>query len=117
MCNRMVDTLIRQDKHRVLRFAPLQGETARQRIPKLAANLNTIVAERNGEFAEKTTAILWALEALGGFIAIQAKVTYWVPKAFRDWAYDLTAPRRYRILGKRETCRMPSPEERAQFLP
>jgi len=34
----------------------------------------------------------------------------------RDFFYDLIAKNRYALFGKRETCRLPTPEERALFV-
>ena len=39
-----------------------------------------------------------------------------IPPFLRDSAYDLLARNRYRWFGKREACRMPTPELRARFL-
>ena len=39
------------------------------------------------------------------------------PAPFRDAVYRLIAATRYLILGKRDTCRLPTPAERARFLP
>src|SRR2546430_17318441 len=36
MCNRFVDLVLRADRRDVFRFAPLQGETARELLPPLA---------------------------------------------------------------------------------
>ena len=39
-----------------------------------------------------------------------------VPRPVRDCAYGVVARNRYRWFGQRETCRLPTPEERARFL-
>ena len=39
-----------------------------------------------------------------------------VPPRVRDAVYRYVAENRYRWFGKRETCRLPTPEERARFL-
>lgn len=39
-----------------------------------------------------------------------------VPRPLRDAAYDLLARNRIRWFGRREACRMPTPELRARFL-
>src|SRR5207247_9951781 len=38
MCNRFVDLILRADRREVFRFAPLQGETARELLPPLAGD-------------------------------------------------------------------------------
>lgn len=39
-----------------------------------------------------------------------------VPKARRDAGYDWIARNRYRLMGKRRECMIPSPEVRAGFI-
>ena len=38
------------------------------------------------------------------------------PRFFRDAVYDFVVRNRYEWFGKRESCRLPSPEERSRFL-
>jgi len=39
-----------------------------------------------------------------------------VPRPIRDAVYDWVARHRYGWFGKHDTCRLPTPEERAVFL-
>ena len=39
-----------------------------------------------------------------------------IPRPIRDWGYYLIARHRLRWFGQRETCRLPTPEEKARFL-
>lgn len=39
-----------------------------------------------------------------------------IPQFIRDFAYSLIAQNRYKLLGKREVCMIPSPELKARFL-
>jgi predicted DCC family thiol-disulfide oxidoreductase YuxK len=39
-----------------------------------------------------------------------------VPRALRDLLYRAFARNRYRLFGKTEYCRVPTPETRARFL-
>ncbi len=39
-----------------------------------------------------------------------------IPWPIRDWVYRLVARSRFRLFGRRETCRVPTPEERERFL-
>src|SRR5437868_2619150 len=50
VCNAFIDFLIRHDTRRVLKFAPLQGSTARSRLPAgMVSDLSTMVLEDTGE--------------------------------------------------------------------
>ena len=53
-------------------------------------------------------ALGWPWRALGALRV--------VPRRLRDAAYDFVARRRFRWFGRRESCRMPTPELRARFL-
>ncbi len=39
-----------------------------------------------------------------------------VPSFLRNLAYDVVARNRYRWFGRTDTCRVPTPEQRARFL-
>ena len=39
-----------------------------------------------------------------------------IPRPIRDWVYRLVARNRFRMFGRRDTCRLPMPEERERFL-
>lgn len=116
LCNSLVDFLIRRDRRRRLKFAPLQGETARARLPReLVGDLGTMVYQDDARLAVRSTAVVYTLAALGGAWTV-ARVLLLIPAFLRDPLYLFVARHRYRWFGRRETCRLPSVEERAQFL-
>jgi predicted DCC family thiol-disulfide oxidoreductase YuxK len=39
-----------------------------------------------------------------------------IPRVIRDRVYDVVARKRYDWFGKREACRMPTPELQARFI-
>jgi predicted DCC family thiol-disulfide oxidoreductase YuxK len=117
LCNRSVDFLLRHDRRGLLRFAPLQGttfaEVARDH-PELAGTDSFVLAQ-GGRVHVRSSAALRAAVALGG--AWRAcGVLLAVPRPLRDVVYDFVARRRYRWFGRRESCRLPTPELRARFL-
>jgi len=65
---------------------------------------------------EQSNAVLHALIRLGGAWRLIA-VLYVFPRPLRDLVYRIIALNRYRWFGRREECRMPTPEERGRFLP
>ena len=116
ICNGFVDFIIVRDKKQLFMFAPLQGEAAKRSLPaSLLEDLNTVVLWNQGEAFKKSDAALCVLSQLGGAWALM-KIFWVVPKFLRDMVYDLVAKNRYQLFGKRETCRLPTPEERARFL-
>jgi predicted DCC family thiol-disulfide oxidoreductase YuxK len=118
ICNRFIDFVIARDRAAIFRFAPLQGETARERLPEAdLRDLNTMILwEEQGVF-RKSTAAARILIRLGGVWRVIGTALKLVPRPLRDAGYSLVARYRYWIFGKKETCRIPTPAERARFLP
>lgn len=118
LCNRFVDAVLRADRKGVFRFAPLQGETAKALLTPLPDDDRTwsvIYRDAQGTFRE-SEAVLRVLWRLGGWWKVLA-VLQCVPRPIRDSVYRMVARNRYRWFGKRAACRLPTPEERARFLP
>jgi predicted DCC family thiol-disulfide oxidoreductase YuxK len=117
LCNRFVDLLLREDRGRVLRFAPLQGRTARERLPAaLTAQVGTVVLLDGDGVHTRSDAILRALALLGGQPRALAWMGWAVPRPVRDFFYEAIARQRYRWFGRRDACRLPTPQERERFL-
>src|SRR5262249_53459607 len=124
VCSRIVRWLLDVDRRGVLHFAPLQGATAavlRQRFPAIPADLDSIIYVDRSSGAEEVS---WRSEAflricclLGGPWPTVAAIVGWLPRSLTDAAYGAFARRRH-VLGSRpEACQVPSPIERARFLP
>jgi len=117
LCNSTVDFLIARDARGVLRFSPLQGETAARVLPaEIRDRLDTLVLARDGNTFIRTAAVSRILMMLGGFWAFVGGLLWLIPWPIRDLGYRCVSAVRYRFFGKHETCRMPTPEERARFL-
>ena len=116
LCNGFVDFVLARDRRRRFRFAPLQGTTAVARFgPPGDVDPTTILLEEDGKVYQRSTAALRIISRLGGACALVA-VFNLVPRFIRDAVYDWVARHRYGWFGKRDTCRLPTPEERAVFL-
>ncbi|MDT7856653.1 thiol-disulfide oxidoreductase DCC family protein [Rubrivirga sp. S365] len=119
LCNGAVDFIIRHDPAGRFAFASLQSDEARAYLEAHGrdadALLDTVVlADRDG-IHERSTAALRVLRGLGApWVALYALAA--VPRPARDAVYRYVAANRYRWFGTRETCRLPSPEERARFV-
>lgn len=109
---------MRIDKKGRLKFASLQGTTASELLQKEQApgNYETIIYLRDKERFERSTAVLQILSDIGGVWKF-AEVPLLLPKKLRDFAYRIVAKNRYRIFRKRDTCRVPTPQERDRLLP
>ena len=121
-CNRTVQLVLRHDHARLIRFAPLQGDTARTLLhahPELIGTDSLVLVERDAagerisvrsDGALRLAACLgWPWRALG--------ILTLVPRPLRDWGYDRFATVRYRLFGRFDACPLPAPEVRARFLP
>ena len=116
--------LMDADRKGILRFAPLQGETARevfQRHPEAAAGLQTILYVRDfggpGErVLERSDAAAAILRDLGGGYRLLALVRLF-PRVVRDTLYDWVAAHRYRWFGKLDACQLPDKGSEQRFLP
>jgi len=123
LCNQFVDHVLRHDREGRLLFAPLQGKTfleVQQRHPELARTDSMIyLIRQDGEetLRLRSDASIGVMKELGGWDAVIARFLNVCPRAVRDLGYRFVAAIRYRVFGKRATCRMPTPEERARFLP
>lgn len=116
LCNRTVDFLIRHDTKRHFLFTPLQGKTASEKLPlSLTDEPDTIVYTDGKTLYYKSDAILRILMKIGGVWKVMA-LCFILPKFIRDFFYDLVANNRYKVFGKKESCRMPTAEEREVFL-
>ena len=117
LCNFFVDFLIRHDSKKQLKYASLQGETARQLIPHLSKPpYASVVLVSDGVAQTESTAALEALAKLGGAWQLMT-IFKIIPPLIRDTAYRYTAKNRYKWFGKKESCRLPTPDERSYFLP
>lgn len=118
MCNGFVDVVLRADKRGALRFAPLQGETARRMLgeqPDDEGRWSMIYLDERG-LHDQSDASLEVYRRLGGFWRLLG-MARWVPRWLRDPVYRTIARNRYRWFGRRDACRVPTEEERARFLP
>lgn len=123
VCNASVDWLLDRDPEGRLRFAALQGETAaalRRRHPEIPDDIDTMVfvdATGDGErvyLRSQAGFRVWEVVEPG------RPLLRWLrrlPRPLTDLAYRLFVSNRYRLFGRSDTCRVPTPEERDRFLP
>lgn len=116
-CNQLVQQLLKADKSARLKFAPLQGETAKSELsPEDTENLDSVVVTKDGRTFRESDAVVQLLLELPNYRWLGRALAF-IPRVLRDFGYRLVARFRYRIWGSLEACRLPLPEERARFLP
>jgi predicted DCC family thiol-disulfide oxidoreductase YuxK len=119
LCHGAVRLLVRLDRARALRYAPLQGTTAarlRGAYAELPRELDTVVLVDDGRVLLRSRALLGAARHLGWPWRALAALA-WLPAWTLDPAYRLVARLRYRVFGRREVCSIPAPAARELFLP
>ena len=118
LCSGSVRTVLAIDRKGLIHFTPIQSAYGRQ-----LALAHGIDPERPTSFLfldagralAKSAAILALLRRLGSPWSWLAVIGV-LPEAWRDAAYDWLAANRYRLMGKRATCMLPTPEQRARFI-
>jgi len=119
LCNASVNTIIKQDKNDVFRFASLQSDFGKKLINYLGIDTeNTdsiILYQPNKAYFIKSDAALLIAKEFNGFWGLTQ--LFWIfPKDFRDTVYDFIAKKRYRWFGKKEQCMMPTKKLKHKFL-
>ncbi len=117
LCNHSVNWLLARDPEHRLRFSPLQGTFAEVHVPSdLRRQLDTIILLKDGTIYVRTAAVSRILMCVGGRWSIFGRMLWLIPWPVRDLGYRIVARLRYRLFGKHDTCRLPTPQERAVFL-
>lgn len=116
LCNGFVNLLL--GKKPPFLFASLQGESAGKILPEnLRTELSSVVYFRDGRLLMKSRALVAIFRDVGGIYRVYSFFLRVLPDFFSDGIYRWIARGRYRWFGKRETCRLPTAEEKDYFLP
>lgn len=117
LCNGFVDFVFRNDVKGLFQVASLQGKTAKQNLPEeYIQDLNTFVLLQNEVTYVRSTAVLMVLKELPFPWSFLGSLCYLVPRPIRDFCYKKISLNRYIMFGKKDSCRLPSPEEKNRFL-
>lgn len=124
LCSRMVQFLLENDRHQILKFASLQGDTAKaifQRHPQIDDNLRSVIYIRDFDSPDETLffrsgAIIQILDDIDTHPGTAFFLSL-VPRFIRDFVYDIIATYRYRWFGKYERCWLPQIKWTERFLP
>ena len=118
LCNSSVNFIIDHDKENVFKFASLQSEAGQELLNKF--NLNTkdfdsIIYVENDKYFEQSTAVLRIVKSFPGLWKLLF-VFIIVPPFIRNFLYNIIANNRYKWFGKKDLCRVPTPELKEKFL-
>jgi predicted DCC family thiol-disulfide oxidoreductase YuxK len=117
LCNNTVAFLIKHDKNNIFKFAASQTIAGKNIISQYSV-LNegkSVVFIKDGNIFYKSDAIIEIARQLNGWPHL-FKYACLFPQFLRDGMYNLIAKNRYSLFGKKETCMVPTEENRNRFL-
>lgn len=117
-CNYWVNFLLKRDKKNIFLFAALQSESGQKLLRKFnlsTTDFDTFILIDGKIYQTKSDAVISIAKNLSGFPKLVV-IGKFLPKFIRDYMYDLIAKNRYKIFGKRDSCRIPTSEEKEKFL-
>jgi predicted DCC family thiol-disulfide oxidoreductase YuxK len=123
LCNRVVQFVLRFDRHDRFRFASLQSTPAAavlNRFGLIPLDEATFYIVRGfgssaPDLLAKSRAVLFLLGALGWPWRLAMAVRL-LPVAWLDRCYDVLARHRYAWFGREDHCLLPTDQFRARFL-
>jgi len=118
LCDAWVQFVLRRDRAKVFRFAPLQSDFAQHLLEKLGMptdNFDTMVLVVGDRAYTRSGAALGIVRRLGWPWPL-LNIFWLVPYFLRDAVYKFIAHRRYRWFGKQECLIVRPDEQRGRFL-
>ena len=118
LCNSSVNFIIENDSKNVFKFTSLQSEKGEQLLKKydlFNKDIDSVILIENEKAFVKSDAALKIARTLGG----KYKMIYGLiilPAFIRNFFYDIIAKNRYKWFGKKDSCRIPTPELQSKFL-
>lgn len=117
-CNYWVNFVLIKDKKDLFRFAPLQSDKGKELLTNFNLShhdFDSFILISGSEIKKKSLAVFEITRTLGGCISL-INIFSFLPSFLTDFVYNLIARHRYKIFGKRNSCRIPTEEERNKFL-
>jgi predicted DCC family thiol-disulfide oxidoreductase YuxK len=119
LCSAWVDFVLRRDAGKCFRFVARQSAAARSLLGRQGAqpdDLGSIALVVGHEVHTRSDAALRIFGELPfPWKALCALLL--VPRCLRDPVYSLISRTRYRLFGRRATCRLGDPEDHERLLP
>lgn len=119
LCNSSVNFVLDRDPKGIFKLASLQSDAAKRILknyPVDTDKLESIVLLENNEIYDRSDAIIRIAKKLPGFWKTLYYIGIIFPGFFRNWIYEGVARKRYDWFGKRDECRMPTPDIKERFL-
>jgi len=117
-CNAGINFIIRQDKEKIFRFAPLQSEAGQRLLNQYqlpTRGFESFILIEEGQVYQKSAAAIRVYNKLPWYWK-WTQLFWLVPRFFRDGIYNFLARHRYKWFGAKETCMVPTPAVSDRFL-
>lgn len=117
LCSGWVQFLLKRDKAQRYAFASMQGEAGQRLMREQGIDPDdpsSFLLVRDGRAQIDSGAVISVVTGLGGAWKLVG-VMRAIPRGLRDPFYRFIARHRYRVLGKRSTCFLPTPEQAGRF--
>lgn len=118
LCNAAVDFVWKREVKNELRFAALQSEAGKRVLEHFglpSTYTDTLILIEKGKiYFGSTAALLVARKLRRGWPLLYPLIL--LPEQIRDRIYQWISANRYAWFGKKDSCRMPSAEEKGRFL-
>lgn len=118
LCNASIDFVLKRDQNDRFLVGALQEEASKKILADFNVNpeyLDSLVLVESDQIFFRSTAALRIARNLPGLWPLLYGLIL-LPPFLRDGIYDWIGKNRYRWFGKKNTCRLPTPEEKAKFL-
>lgn len=117
-CNSSVNFIIDKDNKHMFKFSSLQSLFGKETLRKFNLPVETfsslILTDGNAYYTHSSAALRIARHLSFPYNLLYILII--VPPFIRNYLYDIVARNRYKWFGKRDSCRLPSNEERDKFI-
>ena len=118
LCDNTVQFILKRDRNSLFRFYSLQDAIRYSDLSTFfdIADKNSVILIHKGIIFEKSDAVVKIMKLLGGWLFYLSYLASIIPKFIRNIIYSFIARNRYRWFGKSDTCLIPNPTYKSQFL-
>lgn len=119
LCDNSVQYVIKHDKKDSFRFVALQSDLGQKIVKHIGIDItktdSVILYEPGIAYYYKAQAAIRIANEIGGIYSFLTVFSI-LPNSFLNFIYDYIAKNRYKWYGKKETCMIPTEEQKAKFL-
>lgn len=118
LCSWGVRYTLRHEIEPTIRFVAIQSAEGRRICEEHALDADdpaTFLFIEDGVALEKSAGVIALVQHLRG-PARMVRLARFLPKALRDFCYDIVARNRYRLFGQTDQCMVPEPQARNRFV-